>query len=153
MAQLDETDKKILSILQEDGRITTKELAQKLHLTNTPVYERVKKLEKQGFIKQYVAILDPVKVERNMVIFLMVSLEKHTKDIVEEYKEKVLSFPEVMEFYYISGNFDSLLKLMVKDMDDFKRFIEEKFSVTPHIRQFQSVFSISEPHTKTSFEL
>ncbi len=153
MLKLDKTDKSILSILQEDGRITTKELAQKLHLTNTPVYERVKKLEKQGIIKHYAALLDPEKIERNMVIFLMVSLERHSKDVVEEYKSQVLSFTEVMEFYYISGNFDSLLKLMVKDMDQFKTFIEEKLSKIKHIRQFQSVFVISEAYSKTSFEL
>lgn len=153
MNNIDTTDKKILNILQENGRITTKELAQKLYLTNTPVYERVRKLEKNGIIKKYAAILDPEKIDRSMIIFLMVTLNKHTKDVVEDYKKRVLAFPEVMEFYYISGNFDSFLKLMVKDMDQFKKFIEEKLSTIPYITQFQSVFVISDAYIKSSFEI
>jgi len=152
MEKLDKTDRKILSVLQEEGRITTKELAEKIHLTNTPVYERVKKLEKNGIIQKYAAMLDPEKIDRSMIIFLMVSLTKHTKDVVEEFKKEVLDIPEVMEFYYISGNYDSLLKIMVKDMEQFKVFIEEKLSNINHITQFQSIFVIS-GEEKTSFEL
>ncbi|MCT4639396.1 MAG: Lrp/AsnC family transcriptional regulator [Bacteroidales bacterium] len=150
--KFDDTDRKILNELQENGRITTKELAQKLHLTNTPVYERVKKLEKSGIISQYSAVLDPDKIERGMVIFLMVSLKNHSKVVVEKFQRTVLSMPEVMEFYYISGNYDSLLKVMVKDMNEFKIFLEDKLAGVEHIGQFQSIFVIS-GDKKTSFDI
>lgn len=150
--KFDHTDRKILSILQEDGRITTKDLAQKIHLSNTPVYERVKKLEKGGVIKKYAAILDKEKIGRNLIIFLMVSLKEHSKHRVEEYKKEVMSMKEVMEFYYISGNYDSLLKIMVADMEEFKTFIEDKLSRVPLVTQFQSIFVIS-GEEKNAFEL
>jgi len=152
MQKLDRTDKKILKILQNDGRITTKELAQKLHLTNTPVYERVKKLEKNGIIKQYSAVLDPHSIDRSLIIFLTVSIKSHKKSVVEEFKEAALALPEVMEFYYISGNFDSLIKVMVKDMEEYKTFIEDKLSTLEHINQFQSSFVISGAN-KIAFEI
>lgn len=143
MIKIDETDKKILSILQEDGRITTKVLANKIHLSNTPVYERVKKLEKSGVIKKYKAVLDREKIGKGTTIFLMVSITKHTKESIERFKKQVMSFPEVNEFYYISGNHDALLKIMVGDMNEFKTFIEEKLSNVEYISQFQSIFAIS----------
>lgn len=141
--KLDATDIKILSILQNDARITTKELAERLHLSTTPAYERVKKLEKEGYIEKYSAVLNAEKIERKLTIFLMVSLKSHSKDVVESFQKTVLSLPEVMEFYYISGNYDSLLKVMVRDMDQFKVFLEEKLAGIEHITHFQSVFVIS----------
>lgn len=152
MYKLDNTDRKILRLLQYDGRMTTKELANKLHLTNTPVYERVKKLEKSGVIKKYMAVLDPEKLGKSMIVFLNVTLTKHTKDVVEKFKESALALPEVMEFHYISGNFDSHLKIMVKDMDEFKTFIEEKLSSLEHVVKFQSSFVISSAN-KIGFDL
>ncbi len=152
MVKLDATDKKILSILQEDGRVTTKVLASKIHLSNTPVYERVKKLEKSGVIKNYKAVLDREKIGKGTTIFLMVSLTKHTKESMENFKKQVMSFPEVIEFYYISGDHDSLLKIMVSDMNEFKVFIEEKLSNVEYISQFHSIFAIS-GEEKNSYEL
>jgi len=143
MDKLDDIDKKILSHLQEEGRMTTKVLADKIHLSNTPTYERVKKLERSGVIKKYSAIIDREKVGKGTTIFLMVSLMKHTKDVVESFKKQVMSFPEVMEFYYISGDYDSLLKIMIGDMKEFKTFIEEKLSKVENISQFHSIFAIS----------
>jgi len=150
--KIDDTDKKILAELQENGRITTKELASKLHLTNTPIYERVKKLEKSGIINKYSAILNPKEIDRGMIIFLMVQLKSHTKDVVAEFQNAVLSLPEVMEFYYISGNYDSLLKVMVKDMEEFKVFLEDKMAGFEHVTHFQSVFVIS-GENKTAFDI
>jgi len=151
MVKLDETDKKILGILQEDGRITTKVLANRIHLSNTPVYERVKKMERSGVIKKYTAVLDREIIGKGTTIFLMVSLLKHTKDVVAAFKKEVMSFPEVMEFYYISGNYDALVKLMVGDMTEFKTFIEEKLSKVDNISQFHSTFAIS-GEEKEAFE-
>ena len=143
MSKLDQTDRKILAILQENCRITTKELASQLHLSNTPVYERVKKLEKAGVIEKYTAKLNPDKIGRSMTSFIMVSLKSHTKDVVEAFQKEALNFPEVMEFYYISGNYDALLKVMVSDMEEFKVFLEEKLASVEYITHFHSVFVIS----------
>jgi len=141
--KLDATDRKILAILQENARITTKELSSQLHLSNTPVYERVKKLEKAGIIEKYTAKLNASKVGRSMTSFIMVSLQSHTKRVVEEFQKEAMSLPEVMEFYYISGNYDALLKVMVADMSEFKVFLEEKLASVEHITQFHSIFVIS----------
>ncbi len=141
--KIDETDKKILRILQTDGRITTKELAGKIHLSNTPVYERVKKLEKSGIIRKYKIEIDPEKIGKGTIVFIMASMNKHTKIVVENFKKELLAFPEVMEFYYISGNYDAMLKIMVNDMQEFKVFIEEKLSNVENINQFHSIFVIS----------
>jgi DNA-binding Lrp family transcriptional regulator len=143
MNKIDDTDKKILSILQEDARITTKEWASQLNLSNTPVYERVKKLEKSGYIEKYSARLNAEKIGRNMTSFIMVSLKSHTKQVVEAFQKEAMALPEVMEFYYISGNYDALLKVMVANMGEFKVFLEEKLASVEHITQFQSIFVIS----------
>ncbi|GAB7088683.1 Lrp/AsnC family transcriptional regulator [Marinifilum fragile] len=143
MENLDRTDRKILELLQQDCRITIKELAEKLHLSNTPVYERVKKLERSGIIKNYVAVLDPEKIDRNMVVFISVSITRHTRDVVDQLTKDVLALPEVMEFYITSGNFDAMLKIMVKDMNAFQYFIQEKLSKFEYITRFNSTFVIS----------
>lgn len=143
MQKLDRIDRKILQLLQKDCRITIKELSEKLHLTNTPVYERVKKLERSGIIKNYVAILDPEKIDRSMSVFISVSLNRHTRDIVEKFKAESLALPEVMEFYYISGNYDALIKIMVKDMHEYQLFIQEKLSKFEMVTRFYSTFVIS----------
>ena len=143
MENLDRTDRKILQLLQQDCRITIKELSEKLHLTNTPVYERVKKLERCGIIKNYVAVLDPEQIDRSMVVFISISLTKHTRDVVEKFEREVLALPEVMEFYITSGNFDAMLKIMVKDMHAFQHFIQEKLSTFECLTRFNSTFVIS----------
>lgn len=150
--KIDDTDKKILSILQENARITTKEMASQLCLSNTPVYERVKKLEKAGFIEKYSARLNAEKVGRSMTSFIMVSLKSHTKEVVESFQKDAMAMPEVMEFYYISGNYDALLKVMVADMSEFKVFLEEKLASVKHITQFHSIFVIS-GDKKDGFEM
>lgn len=143
MKDLDRIDRKILELLQQDCRITTKELAEKLHLTNTPVYERIKKLERSGIIKNYIAVLDPEKIDRSMMVFISILLTNHTRHVVEKFKKDILALPEVMEFYYTSGNFDALLKLRVKDMNTFSYFIQEKLSKFEHVSRFNSTFVIS----------
>lgn len=150
--KIDSTDRKILSILQDNSRVTTKEMASQLHLSNTPVYERVKKLEKAGIIEKYTAKLDPDKVGRSMTSFIMVSLQNHTKKVVEAFQQEAMGLPEVMEFYYISGNYDALLKVMVTDMREFKEFLEEKLASVENITQFHSIFVIS-GDTKDGFDM
>jgi DNA-binding Lrp family transcriptional regulator len=150
MVKMDEIDREILRILQCDARITTKELAGKLNLTNTPVYERVKKLERNGVVQKYIAVLNPEDLDRNMTIFIDVSLKKHTKEVVDKFRKAVMAFPEVLEFHNVTGEYDVHLKIMVKDMADFKQFIEEKISGLEFVSTFHSSFAISS-ETKAGF--
>jgi DNA-binding Lrp family transcriptional regulator len=143
MIKLDDTDKKILRILQEDGRITTKILASRIHLSNTPVYERVKKLERTGVIKNYAAVIDRDKIGKGTTVFIMASLKEHSKEVMASFRAQLLSFPEVIEFYYISGDHDVMMKIMIGDMQEYKLFVEEKLSNVKNIYQFHSIFAIS----------
>lgn len=153
MKALDEIDKKLLNILQTNSRITIRELSEKLHLSTTPIHERIKKLEKNGYIKQYITLVDPKKIGKKLIAFISVSLNKHTKEAIEEFERQMESMDEVMESYYISGSSDFLLKVFCNDMDDFHHFITNKFSVIGNITQFYSSFVMSENKVKRSFKL
>jgi DNA-binding Lrp family transcriptional regulator len=153
MKALDEIDKKLLNILQTNSRITIRELSEKLHLSTTPIHERIKKLEKNGFIKQYITLVEPKKIGKKLIVFISVSLNKHTKEAIEEFERQMESMDEVMESYYISGSSDFLLKVYCNDMDDFHHFITNKFSVIGNITQFYSSFVMSENKVKRSFKL
>lgn len=153
MKPLDEIDKKLLNILQTNSRVTIRELSEQLHLSTTPIHERIKKLEKGGFIKQYITLVDPKKIGKKLIVYISVSLNKHTKDDIEEFEEQMHKMDEVMEAYYISGSSDFLLKVYCNDMDDFHEFITRKFSVIGNITQFFSSFVMSESKVKQNFSL
>ena len=152
MKKLDKIDYDLINILQNDARITIKEISTKLGLTKTPIYERIKKLEKHGYIKQYVALVDNKKIDKGLITYISVLLNKHHKTVVDNFIEKVNNLPEVMECYYISGNSDFLLKIYTKDMEGYKDFIENKFSVISDINQFFSSFVMDTTKYKTAFE-
>ncbi len=153
MKALDEIDKKLLNILQTNSRITIRELSEKLHLSTTPIHERIKKLEKNGYIKQYITLVDPKKIGKSLIVYISVSLNNHTKEAIEEFETRMLELEEVMESYYISGSSDFLLKVYCNDMDDFHHFITNKFSVIGNITQFYSSFVMSENKVKQNFTL
>lgn len=150
---LDLIDRQILNLLQANARITTKEISEKLGLTKTPIYERIKKLERKKIIKKYVTILDNKQIDKSLVVYTNVLLNKHTKEAVESFENQVKDFDEVMECYYISGNADFLVKVVCKDMDDYHDFIINKFSIIENINQFYSSFVLAEAKTKTAFDL
>lgn len=150
---LDLIDRQILNLLQANARITTKEISEKLGLTKTPIYERIKKLERKKIIKKYVTILDNKQIDKSLVVYTNVLLNKHTKEAVESFENQVKDFDEVMECYYISGNADFLVKVVCKDMDDYHDFIMNKFSIIENINQFYSSFVLAEAKTKTAFDL
>ena len=116
MEILDKTDLQILRVLQNNSRLTTKELAAKVNLSPTPVFERVKRLEANGYIKKYVAVLDPAKLNRGFVVFCSVKLRRLNRDIAAEFTRIVREIPEVTECYNISGDYDYLLKIHAPDM-------------------------------------
>ena len=111
--QLDQTDKIILEILQEDAKTTHKELAQQLGLTITPVYERIKRLQDRGYIEKYIALVNPEKAGQTMTVFCEVSLKEHSQAAIEKFNAHINQFDEIMECYHMAGEFDFLIKIVV----------------------------------------
>lgn len=142
--QLDLIDKKLLKLLQENSKQTNKELSLQLNLSVTAVYERIKKLEKAGVIDRYVAVVDKEKVARGFVVFCQIKLVQHTKEYLTKFEKEVMALYEVMECYHISGEYDYLLKILVKDMAAFREFMVTKLTTLQHIGSTQSSFSINE---------
>ena len=153
MIKLDTIDIKILETLQEDGRITTKALAEKMNLTTTPVYERVKRLEKEGIVKQYAALVDQQKLGLNLIAFISISLTRHSRSYLEKFVTEVNQYKEVMECYHIAGNFDFLLKVVMKNMESYEAFILTKLSTIPNLGQVQSSFVLSKNIYKTTYRM
>ncbi|PKP19794.1 MAG: AsnC family transcriptional regulator [Bacteroidetes bacterium HGW-Bacteroidetes-21] len=153
MKSLDEIDRKLLNILQVNSRITIRELSDMLHLSTTPVHERIKKLEKTGYIKNYLTVIDPKMIGKKLIVYISVSINEHAKTAINEFEMEMEKLDEVMECYYISGNYDFLLKVHCNDMDDFHNFLTNKFSVIKNITQFVSSFVMAESKVKQSFKL
>jgi len=152
MKQIDNVDKEILKILQTDCRITAKEIATRLGMSKTPVYERIKKLESQGFILKYVALTDPKKADKGLISYISVLLTNHSKEVVEEFTKQVKEMPEVSECYYVSGNIDFLLKVYTRDMEDYYRFITNQFSTIRNMNRFYSSFILDTTKQETAFD-
>lgn len=140
----DAIDKRLLEYLQHDSKQTNKELSNKLGLSVTAVYERIKKLEKEGFINGYMAILNKEKVDRNFVVFCHVKLIQHSQDFVVRFEREVKRLHEVLACYHLSGDYDYLLKVIVKDMAEFRAFMVEKLTTINHIGSTHSMFVINE---------
>ncbi|KQK25013.1 MULTISPECIES: Lrp/AsnC family transcriptional regulator [Chryseobacterium] len=151
--QFDETDKKLLLFLQQDAKQTTKELSYKLGLSVTAVYERVKKLENNGVISKYVAILDKTKIDRNFIILCHVKLIQHKKEYVMQFEKEVMNLQEVIECFHVSGDYDYILKICVKDMEDYRNFMLTKLTTLQHIASTHSSFTISEVKNTTEITL
>ncbi|MCB4808982.1 Lrp/AsnC family transcriptional regulator [Tamlana sp. 62-3] len=140
----DKTDKKLLELLQTDSKQTNKELSLKLNLSVTAVYERIKKMERAGFINGYVALINKKKVDKNFVVFCHVKLVQHTQDYVMKFEQEVAKIPEILECYHLSGDYDYLLKVLVKDMEAFRVFMVTKLTTISHIGSTRSMFVINE---------
>ncbi|WP_291137955.1 Lrp/AsnC family transcriptional regulator [Flavobacterium sp. UBA7663] len=150
---MDAIDKKLLGLLQEDTKKTTKELSMVLNLSVTAVYERIKKLEREGVISKYVAILDRNKVEKAFVVFCHIKLIQHTKDLIHTFESEVIKLDEVLECFHVSGDYDYILKVHVKDMDEFREFMVTKLTGLKHIGSTHSSFMIGEVKNTTAFTL
>lgn len=149
----DDIDKKLLEYLQSDSKQTNKELSNKLNLSVTAVYERIKKLEKDGFINKYVALVNKEQVDKSFVAFCHIKLVQHTKDYVMKFEKEVANLSEVLECYHISGDYDYLLKVIVKDMEAFREFMVNKLTNINHIGSTHSMFVISEVKHTTAINL
>ena len=151
--KLDETDKKLLALLQADSKKTTKEYALNLGLSTTAIYERIKRLEKNGAIKSYVALVDKGAVDRNFTVFCHVKLVQHIKENVQQFERQVLQLEEVVECHHLSGDYDYLLKIHVQDMDAYRHFMVNKLTAMDHIGSTQSSFTIKEVKHSTAIPL
>jgi len=149
----DDLDKKLLVYLQEDAKQTTKELSYKLGLSVTAVYERVKKLEKLGVISKYVALLNRDKINKNFTVLCHVKLTQHKKEYVLEFEKEVVNLPEITECFHVSGDYDYILKINVKDMQDYRNFMLSKLTTIKHIASTHSSFMISEVKNTTAIIL
>lgn len=153
MIKLDETDIRLLKALQRDAKANTKELCELLHLSKTPVYERMRRLESEGVIKGYSAIIDNTKVGLPLVVFCNVSLAVHDDEHIERFKKDIMEINEIMECYSTGGVFDFLIKVVLKDMEEFNRFVFEKLTKVHGIVKKQSSFVLSEIKHKNELYL
>jgi Lrp/AsnC family leucine-responsive transcriptional regulator len=133
-SELGRIDRNILRHLQQNGRLTYAELARNVGLSATPCMERVKRLEKEGFIRGYSAILEPERVDSSLVVFVMIKVARSSPDVFVEFEDAVRSLPEVQECYLVSGNFDFLLKARVKDMTAYRDFYGNKLLSFPNVQ-------------------
>lgn len=153
METFDPIDKKILKVLQADARLNTKQIAGKIGLTVTPTYERLKKIEQSGVVKEYVALLDRKKIGKTIVAFINVSLQLHSKPLINAFERAIVKVPEVMECFHVAGNFDYLLKVVVKDMNSYQNFLSNKLATIENIAHVQSSFVMTEIKYQTAFVL
>lgn len=142
LENLDMIDLELLRTLQKDAKLTTKEIATRVNLSSTPVYERIKRLEKEGLIEKYTAIVNAEKVGKKLTVFCNITLKEHTKEIGNKFVKDIVSIKEVVECYNISGDYDFLLKIMVEDMKHYQSFVINELGSVKNIGSAHSTFVI-----------
>lgn len=142
--QLDKTDIAILGALQKNGRLTNKELAATIHLSPTPTFERVKRLEREGYIRKYVAVLDADKLDCGFMAFCYLKMKQHSYGNATRIMEAVMNLPEIVECYNISGDYDFLLKIYTKDMKAYQKFLLRILGEIDCIGSLNSSFVLGE---------
>ena len=142
--KLDKVDLQILRTLQENARLTTKELAAQVSLSSTPVFERLKRLEREGYIKKYIAVLDADKLNQGFVVFCNVKLRRMNKDIAMEFTRIIQNIPEVTECYNISGSYDYLLKIHAPNIKYYQEFIINVLGTIDSLGSLESMFVMDE---------
>lgn len=150
---MDTIDKKLLQLLQADTKKTTKELSVKLNLSITAVYERIKKLEREGIIDKYVALINRNKINKGFVVFCHIKLIQHSKDFLTKFENEVVKLTEVLECFHVSGDYDYILKVCVKDMEEYREFMVTKLTTLQHIGSTHSTFMIGEVKNTTAYVL
>lgn len=141
--KLDTVDIRILKSLQKNSNRTVKSLSEELNLSTTPVFERIKKLEREGYIEGYSARLNPKKLGLKQTVFVAITLQGHTRSFLEKFVKQVNDFPEVVACHRVSGTFDYLLKLLVEDIESYENFIITKLTLIPYLGNVQSLITLS----------
>ncbi|MEX6625712.1 Lrp/AsnC family transcriptional regulator [Tenacibaculum salmonis] len=153
MIKIDETDLKILRILQQDCKKTAKEISETLNLTVSPIYERIKRLEKLGIIKKYVAILDKKNIKVPVTAICMVSLRYHDEGFIDKFDAQIKELKEVQKCYHMAGKVDFFLQINLKDLEDYHDFVRLKLSKIDNIGILESYFVLKEIIDKTEYHL
>lgn len=141
---LDETDRKILRILQRNSDLTVKELAAKLHLSTSPTFERQKRLEHDGYIERYMAVLNPHKVGNGIMVLCNIRLKQHSQELIQEFMNVVQNLEEITECYNTSGDYDFLIKVYAHDMKSYQQFMLNTLGTINCIGSLHSIFVIDE---------
>ncbi|MEM0514521.1 leucine-responsive transcriptional regulator Lrp [Pseudoalteromonas sp. YIC-827] len=142
--QLDRIDRKILVELQRDGRISNVELAKRIGLSATPCLERVKKLEREGYIRGYKAVVDPAKLGQGLLVYVEVTITKTSPDVFDEFNQAVKKHDEIVECHLVSGNFDFLLKTRVTDMSEYRQVLGDILLKLPNISESRTYVVMEE---------
>ena len=142
--QLDRLDRRLLDLLQRDGRLAGAELARRIHLSPTPCLERVRRLERLGYITGYAAHLNPEPLGLRLLAFVQVQLDRTTPDVFDVFKRVMIGLDEVLECHMVAGGFDYLVKLRVPDMDAYRRFLGERLATIPGVQQTHTYFVMEE---------
>ncbi len=149
--KLDTIDKRLLSLLQNDSKVSIKQLSAALNITKTPIYERIKRYEREGIIEKYVAVIDHEKIGESMVIFCSVSLESQKLENIEAFNDAVMNIPEVLECYFLAGTNDFLLKVVVANLKAYHYFSTAILAALPNIRHINSTFVLNRVKHSTVF--
>lgn len=144
MEKIDETDLRILRILQQDSKKTTKEIAETLHLSASPIYERIRRLEQKGYIKKNVALLDKKLIGRPITAICMVSLRYHNEGFIDKFDKQIKELKEVQECYHMAGKVDFFLKINLESLDAYHEFVRLKLSKIDNIGVLESYFVLKE---------
>src|SRR5574344_1768356 len=144
MEELDETDKRILRILQKDSKLTTKELAAKVNLSPTPVFERQRRLEREGYIEKYVAVINPHRVGNGLIVLCNIRLKQHTQALIQQFMDAVQDLEEVTECYNTSGDYDFQIKVYVSNMKHYQEFMLNTLGTIDCVGSLHSIFVIEE---------
>ncbi len=144
MIDLDETDLKIMRVLQEDAKKTAKEIAASLGLTISPIYERIRRMESLGYIKKYVAILDKTLINKRVTSICQVSMRYHDEAFIEHFEQQIQMLDEVQECYHLAGQVDFVLKIHVNSLEEYHDFVKFKLSKIENIGTLNSTFVLKE---------
>ena len=147
--EFDIIDRKLISYLQKDSKVTTKQLSLELNLSVTAIYERIKKLERVGVIEKYVAVINKEKIDKSFLVFCHIKLVQHSNKYITKFEADVIQLEEVLECYNVSGEYDYILKVVVRNMRAYRNFINLKLTALDHIGSTHSIFIISELKNST----
>jgi DNA-binding Lrp family transcriptional regulator len=151
--ELNETDVAILREVQKDGRISNVELASRIDLSPPATHARLKRLQSQGYIRQYAAILDKEKMGFDMTCFVNISLRMHGPNELSGFRSSVKELPEVLDCYHVTGEFDYLLKVVVRNRKELQRFVEHKLTPIPGVARIYTSLVLDEIKSSTSLPL
>ncbi len=150
---LDRTDLRILQELQQDGRLSIAALARRIDLSTTPCQARVRRLEREGYIRGYAAILDPHKLDAGLLVFVEIGLARTSPDVFREFRRAVIRLPEVLDCHLVSGNFDYLVKARVRDMTAYRELLGEKLLPLPGVSDSRSYVVMEEVKETLAIQL